>query len=267
VSHRHRIEDGKGFSLADVDPDDTGKFSSKEEADAQTAADLLLLRDLHEKMYVDGRYSLLVVLQAMDTGGKDGTIKHVFTGVNPQGCQVTSFKKPSTEELAHDFLWRIDKAVPARGTFGIFNRSHYEDVLVVRVHELVSKKIWKKRFDAINAFEERLANEGTIILKFFLYISKNEQKERILARINDPKKQWKFTEDDLAERKHWDDYIEAYEDAIKKCSRPHAPWYVVPANKKWYRNYVVANALVKTLSKLDLKLPESKIDFAKLKFK
>jgi PPK2 family polyphosphate:nucleotide phosphotransferase len=180
---------------------------------------------------------------------------------------VTSFGVPTEEERQHDFLFRIHRATPRWGEIGIFNRSHYEDVLVVRVHELVSKKIWKKRFDAINAFEERLANEGTIILKFFLYISKNEQKERILARINDPKKQWKFTEDDLAERKHWDDYIEAYEDAIKKCSRPHAPWYVVPANKKWYRNYVVANALVKTLSKLDLKLPESKIDFAKLKFK
>jgi PPK2 family polyphosphate:nucleotide phosphotransferase len=266
VSQRHRIEDGKHFSLSDVDPDDTGKFS-KEEADAKTQADILLLRDLHEKLYVDRRYSLLVVLQGMDTGGKDGTIKHVFTGVNPQGCQVTSFKKPSEEELSHDFLWRISKALPPRGNFGIFNRSHYEDVLIVRVHKLVDKDAWKRRYDAINAFEKRLADEGTLILKFFLYISKDEQKKRILARIEDTKKQWKFTPDDIQERKHWDHYIEAYEDAIRKCSTPHAPWYVVPANKKWYRNYVVANALVKTLEKLDLKLPKPKVDFSKLKFK
>ena len=206
---------------------------------------------------MDRRFAALIVLQGMDTSGKDGTIKHVFTGINPQGCQVTSFKQPSKEELAHDFLWRIEKALPERGDLGIFNRSQYEDVVVVRVHELVPKKVWSRRYQAINDFERRLADEGTAILKFFLYIGKDEQKERIRARVSDPKRRWKFTQADIDERRYWKDYQRAYEDAIRECSTPHAPWYVVPSNHKWYRNYVVANAIVKTLSKLGLKLPRT----------
>ncbi len=265
MSQRHRIEDGSKFKLSQTDPGDTGKFTSREEAEAKLKSDIEKLRLLHEKLYVDKRFSMLVVLQAMDTGGKDGTIKHVFSGVNPQGCRVTSFKKPNEEDLSHDFLWRISKALPERGTVGIFNRSHYEDVLVVRVHDLVEKSVWKKRYEAINNFEERLANEGTVIVKFFLNISKDEQLERIKFRIEDPEKRWKFTDADLKERKFWSDYQEAYEDAIQKCSTPWAPWYVVPANKKWYRNYVVANALVQTLEKLDLKMPKAKFDSDVLK--
>lgn len=260
MSHRHRIEDGSKFKLSHVDPDDTGKFDSKDEAEAELKKDLQKLAALQETLFVDKRYALLSVLQAMDTGGKDGTIKHVFSGVNPQSCHVTSFKKPNEEEESHDFLWRISKALPERGELGIFNRSHYEDVLIVRVHNLVEKSIWKKRYDAINDFEQRLYNEGTVILKFFLYISKDEQLKRIQARVDDPQKRWKFTENDLKERKYWNDYIEAYEEAVRRCSTPWAPWYVVPSNKKWYRNYVVANALVKTLEDLHLKLPKITLD-------
>jgi PPK2 family polyphosphate:nucleotide phosphotransferase len=260
MSDQHRIEDGSKFKLSHVDADETGKFASKAEAEAKTLADVKLLAKLHDTLYADDRHSVLIVLQGMDTSGKDGTIRHVFTGLNPQGCRVTSFKKPSEEELSHDFLWRIEKATPERGDIGIFNRSHYEDVLVVRVHELAPKKVWSKRYGAINDFERRLADEGTTILKFFLHISKDEQEERIRARLDDPQKRWKFTKADIDERKYWKDYQEAYEDAIRECSTNWAPWYVVPANHKWYRNYVVANAIVKTLSKLDLKVPEAKVD-------
>ena len=260
MSDRYRIEDGKNFKLSDFDPGDTGKFSEKIDADARTAEDLKKISELHQKLYADRRYAVLIVLQGMDTAGKDGTIKHVFTGVNPQGCRVTSFKKPSEEELAHDFLWRINKALPERGSFGIFNRSHYEDVLIARVHNLVPKKVWSKRYDAINHFEKRLSEEGVIILKFFLYVGKDEQKQRILARIEDPAKRWKFTQNDIEERRYWKKYIQAYEDAVAQCSAPHAPWYVVPANHKWYRNYVVAHAIAKTLSKLDLKFPKAEVD-------
>jgi len=260
MSDRYRIEDGSHFKISDSTPDDTGEFASREEAEARTAEDIKELAVLHERLYVDRRFSLLIVLQGMDTGGKDGTIKHVFSGVNPQGCQVTSFKKPSEDEQAHDYLWRIAKALPARGDIGIFNRSHYEDVLIVRVHDLVPKKIWSQRFEQINDFERRLSDEGTVILKFFLHISKDEQKKRLLARIDDPEKRWKFTEDDVHERRRWKDYLSAYEDVIRKCSTPHAPWYVVPADHKWFRNYVVANAIVKELKKLDLQLPKIKLD-------
>lgn len=261
----YRIESGKKFRLADHNPDDTGPFRDKEAADDATERDLRTLRELHEKFYVDNRHSLLAVLQAMDTAGKDGTIKHVFSGINPQGCTVTSFKKPTEEELDHDFLWRIHKALPARGNYGIFNRSHYEDVLVVRVHNLVEPAIWKKRYEQINSFERMQAEENVVIVKFFLHISKDEQKERLQARLDDPAKQWKFDPNDLKERGHWDDYMAAYQDVIGKCSAPHAPWYVVPANKKWFRNFVVANALVRTLEQLHLKLPKADFDPKKIK--
>ncbi len=267
MSRKHRIENGKEFRLSEVDPDDTGRFKKKEDAEAATEADILRLRALHERFYVDNRRSLLIVLQAIDTGGKDGTIKKIFSGINPVGCQVTSFKAPSAEERDHDFLWRISKALPVRGNYGIFNRSHYEDVLVVRVHNLVPRDVWSRRYDLINDFERLLSVENTIILKFFLYISKGEQKKRLQARLDDPEKTWKFDPKDLEERKYWDDYIEAYEEVIRRCSAPQAPWYVVPANKKWYRNYVVANALVDTLSELDLKVPKPDFDPQKVKIK
>ena len=264
MSKKHRVENGSKFKLNKVDPNDTDGFT-RDEAEAATKADVERLSKLHERFFVDNRHSLLIILQAMDTGGKDGTIKHVFRGINPIGCQVTSFKAPTADELDHDFLWRISNALPPRGNFGIFNRSHYEDVLIVRVHDLVPKDTWMKRYEHINRFEKLLADEHTIILKFFLYISKDEQKERLEERLADPEKHWKFDPRDLDERKHWDDYIDAYDDVIKKCSAPWAPWYVVPANKKWYRNYVVANALVETLSAMDLRLPKLKFNPAKMK--
>ncbi|HLX62875.1 MAG TPA: polyphosphate kinase 2 family protein [Planctomycetota bacterium] len=252
----YRIDDGKGFKLKNFDPNDTGDFKSREHADEAVAKDLKKLQELQEKFYVDRRHALLVVIQAMDTGGKDGTIDHVFSGVNPTGCLVTSFKKPSETELAHDYLWRVHAAAPARGMFGIFNRSHYEDVLVARVHNLVPKLTWEKRYDHINHFEKTLADEGTLIVKFFLHISKDEQKERLQARLDDKEKLWKFNTGDLTDRELWNEFQEAYEDVIRKCSTPHAPWYIVPANKKWYRNYVVAHVLVKVLEWIDYKLPK-----------
>ncbi len=255
-SSKYRIEDGKGFKLKDFDPNDTGDFKSKEEAEAITRHDLKRLRELQEKFYVDKRFALLVVLQAMDTGGKDGTIDHVFSGINPTGCNVIGFKRPNDEELAHDYLWRVHKVTPAKGMIGIFNRSHYEDVLVVRVHNFVPKATWEKRYDQINNFEELLSDEGTHVVKFFLHISKDEQRERLQARLDDKEKLWKFEPGDIKERQYWDDYQAAYQDAIRKCSTPHAPWYVVPANKKWYRNYLVAHALVKTLERIDFQLPK-----------
>ncbi|HYG76425.1 MAG TPA: polyphosphate kinase 2 family protein [Planctomycetota bacterium] len=265
MSKQYRIDDGSSFRIKDVNPDDTGEFKRREEAEEATRADLERLAELQERFYIDNRKSLLVVLQAMDTGGKDGTIKHVFSGLNPVGCQVTSFKKPTHEEMDHDFLWRINRALPPRGTIGIFNRSHYEDVLIVRVHDLVPKAIWSRRYEHINTFEKLLTDENTIILKFFLHISKDEQKKRLEARLKDREKTWKFDPNDLKERQHWDDYQDAFENVIRRCSTPHAPWYVVPANKKWFRNYVVANAITRTLSKLDLKVPKPDFDPAKIK--
>ncbi len=206
-------------------------------------------------MWAQGEHALLIVLQALDAGGKDGVIRHVMSGVNPQGCQVTSFKVPTEEELEHDYLWRIHKATPRRGYIGIFNRSHYEDVLVVRVHNLVPEDVWQQRYEQINHFERLLADSGTTILKFFLYISKDEQKERFEARLRDPRKNWKFSVKDVKERGYWDDYVRAYEDALGRCSTPWAPWYIVPANRKWYRNLVISQAIVETLEKLDMHYP------------
>jgi PPK2 family polyphosphate:nucleotide phosphotransferase len=211
-------------------------------------------------MYAEDKRALLIVLQAMDAGGKDGTIRHVMSGLNPQGCTVTSFKKPSEEELDHDYLWRIHHAVPRKGDFGIFNRSHYEDVLVVRVHELVPKSEWSKRYDQINAFEKLLAENHVHVVKFFLHISKEEQLERLQARLEDPTKLWKFQEADAKERQYWDDYMEAFEEALVRCNTPHAPWYVIPANKKWYRNGAVSEILVETLSELDMSFPRPTVD-------
>ena len=242
--------------LADYDPGYTGKFSGEGEVERERGKDLDKLRDMQEVFYAEQKHSLLVVIQAMDTGGKDGLIEHVFLGLNPQGVHVASFKRPTDEELAHDYLWRVHPHTPRKGQISVFNRSHYEDVLVVRVHELVPKKVWKKRYDQINAFEELLYDNGTTILKFFLHISKDEQKRRLESRRDDPKKQWKFALGDLEERKHWDSYMEAYEDILNKTNTEHAPWHVVPANKKWYRDYVVTKTILDTMDAMDCEYPK-----------
>lgn len=253
--------------LSDYDPDDTGKFDSKEEADLVLLKHQEKLFELQELLYAEGSRALLVILQGMDGAGKDSTIRHIFTGVNPQGCQVTSFKEPTPEELSHDFLWRVHRVVPARRMIGIFNRSHYEDVLVVRVHGNLSKQELSDRFREINNFEDLLTRNGTVILKFFLHISKNEQKKRLQARLDDPKKYWKVSPSDIKERKYWDDYIKAYEDVFRHCSTKHAPWYIIPANKKWYRNVVISKILVETLADLKLKYPKPNFNLGKLKVK
>jgi PPK2 family polyphosphate:nucleotide phosphotransferase len=270
-----RVDDPDHFRLASVDPGDTGDLDlDKDEAKAELAGDLDRLADLQERLYADNRWSLLIVLQAMDAAGKDGVIKHVMTGLNPQGCVVHSFKAPSPDELDHDFLWRAAQYLPPRGDIGIFNRSHYEEVLVVRVHpemlerqripkELIGKDIWKERHKSIRAFERHLARSGTIILKFFLHVSKEEQRHRFLARLEEPAKRWKFSMGDVAERKLWHKYMAAYEDMIRATSRPNAPWYVVPANNKPFARLVVAKAMIEALEKLDLKFP--KVDPAALK--
>jgi PPK2 family polyphosphate:nucleotide phosphotransferase len=214
------------------------------------------LRALQERFYAWDRKALLIVLQGMDTAGKDGTIKHVMRGVNPQGVNVTSFKVPTPEELAHDYLWRVHKATPKRSMIGIFNRSHYEDVLVVRVHNLVPPEVWELRYDQINAFEKLLAENGVIILKFFLYISKDEQARRLQARLDTPEKRWKFNKGDLKERLLWDDYMAAYTDAVQKCSTEHAPWFIVPSDNKWYRNFVVGSIITETLDELNPQFPD-----------
>ncbi len=246
---------GKKIRLADYDPSYTGNYDSEDQVQEQLSKDVEKLTDLQETLYAEGKQSLLVVLQAIDAGGKDGTIGHVFRGLNPQGVLVTSFKQPTAEEAGHDFLWRVHKAVPAHGYIGVFNRSHYEDVLIVRVHDLVPKKVWKTRYDTINQFEEMLSNSGTKILKFFLYISKEEQKRRFEARLQDPKKHWKFAPGDLKERELWDEYIEAFEDMLTKCNTDYAPWHIVPANKKWYRNLVITRAIVNALEEMKPTFP------------
>ena len=242
-------------NLSDYDPGYRGNYRSKGETKEELERKVERLRELQEVLWAESKHTLLVVLQAMDGGGKDGTIEHVMHGVNPQGCQVTSFKVPTEEELSHDFLWRIHKAAPRRGYIGIFNRSHYEDVLVVRVHNLVPKEVWHQRYDQINHFEKLLAAAGVTILKFFLHISKEEQKERFEARLHDPQKNWKFSIKDVEERGYWDDYMRAYEDALSRCSTSWAPWYIVPANHKWYRDLVVSQIIVETLEKLDMQYP------------
>jgi PPK2 family polyphosphate:nucleotide phosphotransferase len=252
---RYRAEPAERLSLADVDPDESEHYRKKKDVLKELEAQRKRIRDLQERLYAENRQGLLVVLQAMDTGGKDGTIKHVFGGVNPQGCRISSFKAPSAEEANHDFLWRYHKSAPARGRIGIFNRSHYEDVLVVRVKGLVPEEVWRERYGLINAFERNLASNGITVLKFFLHISKDEQKRRLESRLADPDKRWKFSKNDIKERAFWDDYQAAFEDAINECSTHHAPWYVVPANKKWYRNLVVARTIADTLEALDPQFP------------
>ncbi len=248
------VEPGRRVRLETIDPGDTHGFD-KEAAKTATDERLDELTELQERLWAEGKRAVLVVLQGIDAAGKDGTIRKVMTAFNPQGCPVTSFKVPSAEELAHDFLWRVHRRTPGRGEVGVFNRSHYEDVLVVRVHELVPADVWRDRYDQIVAFEEHLAGNGTAIVKFFLYIDKDEQRERFQARYDDPTKRWKFALGDLEERKHWDDYIAAYEDALSKTSTERAPWYVIPANRKWFRDLAVATILADTMTELDPAYP------------
>ncbi len=250
-----RVPDSGHFRLASVDPDAT--FDMDKAAAREEHAELIQrLSALQAVMYAEGKHALLLVCQALDAGGKDGTIRALLTGLNPQGVQVTSFKQPSAEELAHDFLWRIHQACPPRGLIGVFNRSQYEDVLVVRVNDLVPKDVWKARYDQINRFEQNLAEAGTTVLKFFLYISKDEQRDRFQERLDDPEKRWKFALGDLEVRKQWDQYMVAYEDVFRKCSTPWAPWYVIPANRNWVRNVLIARIVVEALEGLDMKYPD-----------
>jgi PPK2 family polyphosphate:nucleotide phosphotransferase len=255
IKNKYLVTPGKKFRLKDFDPTDTGPFNHHDEAEEATAANLKTLHALQELLYAQGKHSVLVVLQAMDAGGKDGTIAHIFSGVNPQGCTVSSFKAPTDLEKAHDFLWRIHAAAPAKGMLGIFNRSHYESVLVERIHKYAPKDLWKKRYDHINNFERLLADEGTTIVKFYLHIDRQEQADRLQSRLDDPEKHWKFNPADLDERKLWKKYMQAFDDLLERCSTEYAPWYVVPANKKWYRNYVISDVLARTLQSLDLKFP------------
>jgi PPK2 family polyphosphate:nucleotide phosphotransferase len=257
----YTVSPGKRFRLARLAPDHTGGHDKKR-ARKLVGPRLEQLNELQERLYSSGERAVLIVLQAMDTGGKDGTIKHVFSAFNPQGVEVTSFKVPSEEELAHDFLWRVHKAVPRRGMVGIFNRSHYEDVLVVRVKELVPEGVWSKRYEQINAFEERLVASGVKIVKLFLHISPDEQAERLRERQERPEKNWKFNPADLEDRGLWKRFRSAYEDALSRCNTEWAPWHVVPADHKWYRNLVVSNILLDTLEGMDLRYPDPPPDLA-----
>ncbi|QLH39549.1 MAG: polyphosphate kinase 2 family protein [Defluviicoccus sp.] len=270
----YRITDGSKFKLKDINPGDTGDLEAEDKPKAKELLSLGVetLAELQERLYADDSWALLMVLQAMDAAGKDGTIKHVMSGVNPQGCQVSSFKVPSAEELDHDYLWRYVQRLPERGRIGIFNRSYYEEVLVVRVHKdvlarakipptLVDTSIWEERYETFRGFEHHLSRNGYVICKFFLHLSKKEQKKRFMARLDTPSKNWKFSTADIKERDYWDDYQHAYEEMIRATAATHAPWFVVPADNKWYSRLVVASALIAALGALDLKFPE--IDDAK----
>jgi PPK2 family polyphosphate:nucleotide phosphotransferase len=275
IVKRFRVDRPDKFRIGACDPADTcGLAIDKDDAKDMLAGGVKRLAELQERLYADNRWAVLAIFQAMDAAGKDGAIKHVMSGVNPQGCQVHAFKAPSAEELDHDFLWRVAQRLPERGRIGIFNRSHYEEVLVVRVHSellerqrmpraLVGKDLWQERFRAIRGFERTLAQNGTLILKFFLHVSKEEQRKRFLERLEEPAKRWKFSMGDVAERKLWNKYMAAYEDMIRATSRAEAPWYVVPADNKWFSRLVVAAALVDALTRLDLKFP--KVEGAALK--
>ena len=261
------VAKGEKFRLKDYDSSDTGEVRDQEHSQKIIESRAGLLSNLQEKLYAQDRWALLLVIQAMDAAGKDGVIKHVMSGVNPQGCDVHSFKTPSTEELSHDYLWRSHSRVPERGMIGIFNRSYYEEVLVVRVHRkileaqklpdrLITKHIWEHRYEDINAFEHYLTRNGVVVRKFFLHVSKKEQKKRFLERLEDSKKNWKFSMADVEERGYWKDYQEAYEEMIQNTATRHAPWYVVPADNKWYTQLIVASAIISTLEELDLTFPD-----------
>ena len=267
IASPYCVTDGKKFRLRDCDPGDCGGVKSKKLAQNLLERSSAMLMEMQEKLYAQDVWALLLIFQGMGAAGKDGAIKHVMSGINPQGCDVYAFKAPTNEELEHDFLWREHKVVPGRGKIGIFNRSYYEEVLVVRVHppllkaeklpdELITKHIWQERYEDINAFEKFLVRNGVVIRKFFLHISKEEQKKRFLARLDDSKKNWKFSMDDIKERKFWDDYQEAYEELVQNTATKRAPWYVIPADNKWYARLVVASAIIEALDGLDLAFPD-----------
>ncbi|HEU0046806.1 MAG TPA: polyphosphate kinase 2 family protein [Nitrososphaera sp.] len=264
---RFRIKPGSKVRLADYDPADTRLMPDKTKAEAAIAKEAERLEELQERLYAEHLRSLRIVLQGMDASGKDGTIKHVMRGLNPQACTVVSFKVPAGEELDHDFLWRIESAMPRKGYIGVFNRSQYEDVLAARVHKLVPAKVWKERYGQINRFEELKSELGTTILKFFLHISKDEQKRRLEERLASPRKNWKFSMADVTERKLWNEYQKAYEDALTKCSTKWAAWYIVPSNHKWYRNWMVARTILEKLESLDPEYPPPKVDLSKIRIK
>jgi len=259
-------EPGKKVKLSRFDPDDTMGWQKGAKTNASLEKAIEKLDSLQYLLYAERKRALLIIFQALDGGGKDGTIRHVMGGVNPQGCRVTSFKVPSAEEAAHDFLWRAHKAVPEYGEIGIFNRSHYEDVLVVRVHNLAPKDVWSRRYEQINRFESLLVENNIAVVKFFLHISKDEQKKRLMERIDDPNKHWKISQADFNERRFWDDYMEAYEEALTRCNTPDTPWYIVPANKKWFRNLAISHILAETLDAMDMKFPKPTIDVKRLKW-
>lgn len=276
LSKPYRVTNGKKFRLKDVDPDDTGELKSADKPRAKEALQMGVqaLAELQDILYAQDRWALLLIFQAMDAAGKDGTIKHVMSGINPQGCQVSSFKGPSSEDLDHDFMWRCLKQLPERGRIGIFNRSYYEETLVVRVHpeflagqklpaECVSKNIWEQRFQDIRAFERYLHRNGTVVLKFFLHVSRKEQQKRFLERLDNPDKNWKFSINDAKERGFWDDYMDAYEETIRETATDNSAWYVVPADNKWFTRVIVAAAVIDTLSSLNLAYP--KVNAAKRK--
>jgi len=267
LANTFRIDSGKHFKLKDFDPAQTGHWKSKEHAEQALQDQITKTAELQDKLYAQDNWALLLIFQAMDAAGKDGAIKHVMSGVNPQGCQVFSFKAPSDLELQHDFLWRTTRDLPERGHIGIFNRSYYEEVLVVRVHpeilqsqktpvSLCGKNLWEERFEDIRCFERHMARSGTVIRKFFLHVSKKEQKKRFLERLDEPEKNWKFSASDIHERKYWDEYQDAYEDMIRNTSTEHAPWYVVPADNKWFTRLVISTVLVDTLESLHLGYPK-----------
>lgn len=266
-SHRFRVDPGRKLRLSKIDSSFKDKHESEQTARADTEALTERLRDLQSRVYAENKRSVLICLQALDAGGKDGTINHVLGAMNPQGARVHSFKVPSKEEASHDFLWRCHLHVPAKGEIVVFNRSHYEDVIVVRVHDLVAKRIWSKRYDDINAFERNLIEGGTHILKFYLHISPEEQLARFKQRLDDPARWWKISEADYAEREFWPQYIEAYEEALSRTSTKAAPWYVIPANHKWFRNLAISTIVVETLDKLKIERPAPSVDIAAIRRK
>jgi len=274
LAQRYRVSKGRGFRLSSIDPGDASGSALKDQAQALLAESIARMAALQERLYAQDRWAVLLVFQALDAAGKDGIIKHVMSGLNPQGCEVHSFKTPSAEELDHDFLWRASRVLPRRGHIGIFNRSYYEEVLIVRVHpgilagqplpaELVTKNVWRERYEDINGFERYLGRQGIVIRKFFLHVSAEEQKKRFLKRLDEPEKHWKFSLTDVKEREHFDDYQKAYEAAIRETSTPAAPWYVVPADRKWYARLVVASAVIEALESLRATFPQ--LDAAKLR--
>jgi PPK2 family polyphosphate:nucleotide phosphotransferase len=266
LTKQFKVQPGSKVKLSDIDPGFHGKHESEEEAKSELQSNLARIADLQRKLYSSPRHSLLIVLQGIDGAGKDGTCWHVMSGMDPQGVNVVGFKQPTAEELNHDFLWRVHPHAPGRGRVAIFNRSHYEDVLVVRVHKLVPKEVWKPRYDFINEWEALLSKEAnTTILKFFLFISKEEQLARFKARLDDPTRQWKISDTDYSERALWDDYIDAFEDALTKCSTHHAPWFVIPSNHKWFRNFAVSQIVADALDNMDLKFPKPTVDLNKIR--